>query len=240
MNTSSLRLGAFLLTSVAFSAAQAAAVPFDGSLSGWSTIGDAAAVSTVNGHRAAITTASKAFEDDAGLPAGALNLSGQEPAAAGFDLENFVGLAPGALDLDIATMATEGSALSRSFSVTAGDRLSFDWQMATLDSNPGLDFAFIVIDGVKLDLSSAFEATGAGDAPYSFQTAVSSFNYTFQRSGQITVAFGVVDVLDYVASSALYVDNLSVSAVPEPSTYAMMFAGLAAMAGITRRRQRRG
>lgn len=239
MTQHSLRLGAITLVSLfAAHAATAAGSPtdFDGGLTGWTSFGDVALPAAGASQQAALTTASFTFDDDVGLGPGALNLSGQEPGAAGFDLEAFVGLAPGGLDLDAATMATEGSALRRSFSVSAGDRISFDWLLATRDTDIGLDYAFVVIDGQRLDLGSAADASQTGAAPYLVQTGSSRFEYTFQRGGEISVAFGVVDVLDYSATTALYLDNVAISAVPEPSTAALLLGGAMLLTAARRRR----
>ncbi len=210
---------------------------FENGFGGWEVLGDTALVTSGSNRLAALTTAYSSAQDDFDLPAGALNLSGRDPAAAGYDLETFVGVAPGALDRDSVAQATEGSAMRRSFTVMAGDRLSFDWQLATRDTDLALDYAFVVIDGQRWDLATAASATAPGSSHYLQQTGTSHAQYTFQRSGEIVVAFGVVDVGDYSATSAVYLDNVSVSAVPEPSSYLLMLGGIGAIAGLSMRKR---
>lgn len=231
MNFKLSRLGAFVFSVGATQAALAGVPDFNS----WTLLGD---VAQVAGNRVALTTASFAYVDDAGFAAGALNLSGKEPAAAGFELETFVGVAPGALDLDAAMQATEGSALRRSFTVAAGERLSFDWQLSTRDTDLGQDYAFVVIGGQRIDLGRAAQATQPGASPWLAQTGVTHFEYTFQNAGNVTVAFGIVDVGDYSASSALVLDNVAV--VPEPASYALLLGGGALLFATAQRRQRKG
>lgn len=209
---------------------------FDTGLSGWTALGD---VALVNG-TVALTTASATFEDDIGL---ALNLSGHDPLAVGIPdgLEQGLSLPLGELDGDALSQATEGSALVRTFSVTAGDRLRFDWMLSTVDtadSGFGLDYAFVVIDGQRIDLGTAASATPSGNAPYAAHTGWSTFEYVFTGSGSVTLGVGVVDVLDYTASSQLQLDNFSIAAVPEPETYTMLIAGLGLIGAAARRRAR--
>ena len=60
-----------------------------------------------------------------------------------------------------------------------------------------------------------------------------TYNYTFTASGATTLRFLSGDLI--VAND---IDNVSVSAIPEPETYAMLLAGLG-MLGIARRRKQK-
>ncbi len=135
---------------------------------------------------------------------------------AGGALEQSVGLPVGGLDLDPINQATEGSSLSRTFTVNAGDVLSFDWQLLTRDNN-NADYAFLTINGQELTLASASDATLAADGLYLTETSPSTFQYVFTSAGTENVSFGVTDVGDYAVSSALVLDNVTVGAVPEPN-----------------------
>lgn len=230
MNSKLSRLGA-LVISLGATQAALAGVPDFGN---WTLLGD---VAQVDG-RVVLTTASHGFVDDAGFAAGGLNVSGNETASAGFDLENFAGVAPGSLDLDAVSQATEGSALRHSFTVAAGQSLSFDWMLSTRDTDLGLDYAFLVVDGQRIDLGKAAQATLPGTSPWLAQTGLSHFEYTFQSSGNVTIAFGIVDVGDYSTSSALVLDNVAV--VPEPASYALLLGGAALLLATAKRRQHKG
>jgi hypothetical protein len=223
MKTSSLintLLGAALLLSAG--ASQAA----------WNTVGDV--VSAANG-ALTLTTANTDYDDDAPLPVGALNLSGNNVVEANVagGMESYLGLASGALNTSAWNQATEGSLATSIFTVGAGDVLRFNWALSTRDSGAGygLDYAFVVIDGALISLGDAAGATQAGTGSYLAQTGLNTFSYTFQRAGAYTLGLGVVDVLDYNNSSALTVSNLNVSAVPEPSGLAMLLAGLGLLGG---------
>ena len=50
---------------------------------------------------------------------------------------------------------------------------------------------------------------------------------------------GVIDIGDTQYTSQLRVDNIAVSAVPEPETYALMLAGLGLIGGYVGRRQKK-
>jgi hypothetical protein len=197
---------------------------FESGLAGWNTFGDAAAVSG----ELVLTTASARFDDDAPAPAGAFNVSGNDAAPAGGSLETFVGVAPGALDPDPvdAVQAFEGSAAGQGFLAQAGSVLSFRWNLTSLDALPG-DYAFVVIDG---------QMTRFAWGP---QPGDGEFSATFSSGGMHQLAFGVVDVGDFNGTSALRVDSVQVSAVPEPASVLLMLAGLGAIA-LTRRRPQPG
>ncbi len=202
----------------------------------WTTFGD---VSEVNGSVTMTTSASATYQDDFPLAAGALNLSGKDPLAAGFDLENAIGLVAGALDKSVVEAAMEGSAVRSSFAVSAGQTLSFDWLLASRDVGAGfgLDYAFISINGALMALADAASASEPGTGDYLAQTGLQHFSYTFADAGVFDIAIGVVDVGDFIATSALTFNNFAVAnAVPEPGSLPLLLAGLAGVAAVVRRR----
>jgi hypothetical protein len=213
------------------------------SLAGWTTGGDAA---SVGGNHLVLTTSSASQQDDAdaGLPTGARNVSGVDPLFVGGgagSLEEFVGVAPGAFnpDPDNFVYAYEGSAASQSFTAAAGSSLSFQWDLSTLDQRDPTqaDYAFVVIDGQVIRLADAFAATlPTADGAWTAHTGWMDYAATFTSGGTHTISFGVVDVGDYIDTSALSVTGVNLSAVPESSTLALMGVGLALLALQRRRR----
>ncbi len=201
------------------------------SLTGWSTLGD---VTTASGG-AFLTTASLEFQDDFTEDAGTFNASGTsayDVALGGF--EAFAGLNAG--DLDSPDFAYEGSLLKQTFTVNAGDTLSFNWNMFTNEGAAGADYAFVAINGALTTLATASNASLAS-VPYSFSTGASVFSQTFASASSVTLAFGVVDLGDYGVTSALWLDNVALTAaVPEPETYAMLLAGLGFIVASSRRK----
>lgn len=211
-------------------------------LAGWTAAGDAAAI----GGHLVVTTSSATYQDDAdaGLPTGARNVSGADPLPTGGgagSLEAALGLAGTPFDdTNHFVYSYEGSAASQSFQAAAGSRLTFSFDLATLDQRDSTqaDFAFVVVDGQVFKLADAFDASTskAGDG-YAAQTGWLDWTGTLGAGSTHTISFGVVDVGDYIDTTALSVGDVHVSAVPETSTLALMSAGLLLLA--LQRRTRR-
>jgi len=214
---------------------------FESALTGWSAIGDVSIdnIFVSQGNVGVLLgTASIDFEDDAPLlGAGQANFSGISAAPVGTvgGVEDFIGLPMGGLDPDAANgiAAFEGSAIKQSFAVNAGDKLSFDWQFATIDPWQG-DYAFVTINQTAYRLGDLASVSGVQN-DIGFSTPA-TFSYTFTASGNVTLALGVVDVQDYNGTSALLVDNVQLAPVPEPESYAMLLAGLGLVGFAARRK----
>jgi hypothetical protein len=185
--------------------AQLANGDFGAGLAGWNPAGDVVA-------SGGTLTLSTAFLSDGGDDA-PFNLSGQD--AVGIDaLESATGLAPYALDLAGET-AFEGSLAQQSFSVAAGQTLSFDWSFSTRETL-FQDHAFFVLDGRVITLASL------GTKPLGTQT----FSQTYTLAGTSTLSFGVADTGDHLGVSTLSIQNVQITAIPEPGQWALLLAGM--------------
>lgn len=202
---------------------------FGSGLTNWTSIGDV----SIQSGAAFLTTASSLSDDDAPSASGAFNLSAINVVPSSGGLDAFSGLALDALDPnpDSLVFAFEGSALKQTFTVAAGEVLSFEWRLFTND--PIADYAYVVINGVKTDLGlSALAATVS--SPFAFESGLNVFSQVFPSAQTVTLSVGVVDVNDFSGTTALSVDNVQV--VPEPSALGL---GLVAAAGLLARRRQR-
>jgi hypothetical protein len=223
-----LAASAFLAIAVTSSSLSAAPLSLGGLE--WDSFGDV----HLQGGVVTLTTAYGDGSDDATN----LNLSGNDPLLAGGDLEGEFGLSSGALDADdLLNQASEGSGFSRMFSVSAGDKITFNWQLYTAD-DLNADYGFFVVGNSVFSLAGASDATLPGTGGYLTQTGVGSYEYVFSTAGNFTVGFGVADIGDATASTALAISNVNVTTVPEPSTYALI--GIAVLgAAFSCRRKRK-
>jgi len=200
------------------------------SLAGWNKLGDV----TVASGGAFLTTATLLDDDTPGDP-GIFNASGTSAYDVGMGgFESFAGLNAGALDTE-SDFAYDGSLLTQTISVNAGDTLTFNWNFFT---NEGInqDFAFVAIDGAFTKLTQASNAL-VPSVPYGFTTGASVYSQTFANASSFTLAFSVVDINDSGLTSALWLDNVQLTAaVPEPETYAMLLAGLGFIVASSRRK----
>ena len=227
-----LRTSALLSVLAAPAFAQINNGDFSSALSAWSTSGDA---SVRDG--AGFVTNAAFSEDDDNLGAGFYNFSGTEVAFAS-NLESSLGLANDTLSPDVngGIFAFEGSALYQTVTIQAGDILSFDWTFLNNDA-AGPDYAFVVIDGTVFNLLTGSTLSAGSTYGYGFSTGAETFQSTpFASIGTVTIGLGVVDVGDFVASSALSFDNVALTAIPEPSAFAAL-AGLATLALAASRRR---
>ncbi|KQP35397.1 PEP-CTERM sorting domain-containing protein [Pseudorhodoferax sp. Leaf274] len=195
-------------------AGHAAAAPVTANLAQWTQAGD---VTVASGTSARITTAAAE--------------SGEQPSGASsallfYELEPALKLAGGVLPAD----TIEGSGLQLSFSALASTTISFAWSLSTaLFDADYIDRAFVVIDG------SLFESL----ADVALTAVNGQFSHTF-GAGDHSLAFGILDVNSTDLVSTLDISGFNVSSaaeVPEPGTWALVMAGIAGLAGATRRRR---
>jgi len=147
------------------------------------------------------------------------------------ELEQFLGLAPGALDTLGNGEVFEGSSIKQSFTANAGQVLTFDWNFLTDEtaSNPDFnDFAFLTINNSLSELADTFSTFSTSQTPFARETGFKTFSYTIPTTGTYTLGIGVVDVNDPGTNSGLLVDNVVLSTIstpiPEPNTVFSLLA----------------
>lgn len=160
----------------------------------------------------------------------------------GSQLETFLGLEVGSLtNLGV----TEGSAIKQTVSLNAGDRISFAWNFLT-DQDPDEtdynDFSFLVLN----NLTQLADTTDATEVNFfsrlSRETGYQTTSITIQEAGIYTLGFGVVDVDltgngDTAVNSALLIDDITVTAIPEPLT--LLGVATASLFGAAFKRQKK-
>jgi hypothetical protein len=206
-----------------------------GTLTGWTTVGK---VTLETSGSSGITPMSGRFQafiesanpGDFGVPVS--------------ELESFLGLTTGTLDSLGNGAVIQGSSLRQTFSARAGDTLSFSWNFLTDDATPDFnDFAFVVIDPLEPLVRELSDTTGnlrpSPSAIFLNETGYQSFRYNIPSSGLYSISIGVVDVGDEFATSGLFIDQVVLATVPEPTSMVPLGTGLVALTGYTWHRRRR-
>ena len=150
-------------------------------------------------------------------------------ATSATDIETQLGLALGALTGLGNGTATEGAVITASFTLDAGDVLSFDFNFLTDEiPAPGAvnDFAFVALTGPNgnlvflAELADTQEPLTASDTSFVDETGFASFASSdvapITTPGTYQLAIGVVDVDDTVFDSGLLVDNVTVTPAAPP------------------------
>lgn len=132
-------------------------------------------------------------------------------------LETFLGQTPGTIDGLGNGNATEGSAIKQTFSASAGQTVTLNWNFLTNEFTPSTlynDFAFVSVrplggTSTLADTNSSFSTIG-GSTGFNNQTGYNTFSYEIPTTGTYTLGLGVVDVGDRIVNSSLLVDNVNV------------------------------
>lgn len=132
------------------------------------------------------------------------------------DLEEFLDLTPGSLDNLVGGDAYEGSFIKQTFTVEAGDVVSFDWNFLTNEATPDTTFndtAFLTVNGFTFELAdTGANFVDANDVnEFNEQTGTQTLAFTIANAGTYTIGFGVVDVGDDAVDSGLAIDNVMVN-----------------------------
>jgi hypothetical protein len=173
-------------------------------LTGWSKTGDV----SVAGSGGSVTNA---FPGDDGV----INFNVSPTAPADINaLESFLNLSPNTLSSDF----VEGSAIKQTFNAQAGDTFSFNWNFFTNEpANGSPDYAFVTINSSVNVLATIAQAL-TPSSPFTRQTGISAFSYTFPTAGSYQIGIGLIDSNDTVTSSALSLGNASyTSVIPTPA-----------------------
>lgn len=125
------------------------------------------------------------------------------------------------------------NSISQTFSLSSAADLSFSFDLAqrAYRVGSGTQTVTVSLDGAVIGSYTPF--TTLGNAWGSFSAAVSGVS-----AGAHTLTFSGKDT--NVGDTSVFLDNvtMSVTAVPEPGSYAMLLAGLGLMGVIARRRSR--
>ena len=151
-------------------------------------------------------------------------------------LAAFFGIPAGAIDALVGS-AIAGSGIQQTFGVIAGEIYTFAYNFLTNEGTPSVfnDTAFAVLNGQLFLLANTNSAfSGAAGTGFNEQTGWGTFAFIAPITGNLTLGFGVVDVLDSVVDSALLVD----ASVPEPATLGLLGVGLLALRRKILRRNR--
>lgn len=156
------------------------------------------------------------------------------------ELATFLSITPADIAA-VAPNAFNGSALSQVITVNALDTLTFDWNFLTAEGagNPQ-DTAFFSLGPTGAPptffLANPANAAGGPVGIFARQTGYAGYSYQFADAGNYVLGFGVVNVTDAFGPSALLIDNIKVTAVPEPTALAGL--GLLGLSLTFRRRRR--
>jgi hypothetical protein len=140
----------------------------------------------------------------------------------------------------------EGSAFTIMLgTLTAGTTITFNYDFLTNEISPGQhnDFAFWELNSGTIHIfadttsASLHPTTGAGN-PFALETGYQTVTITITTTGTYTLGLGVMDATTTDNPSGLLIDNIQVTAVPEPTTIGFSVAGAALLVALRKRIKR--
>ena len=130
--------------------------------------------------------------------------------------------------------ATRGSAITTTITVEAGDTLTFDYTFMSYDYVPYTDYSFVGLRATSGGTSA--EQSGFIDELFGVDelkgtswynlagvptSASDTYTYTFDQAGTFELAVGVIDALDTIVDSYLWVSDVTVGDGTELGTSAV-------------------
>lgn len=154
-----------------------------------------------------------------------------------YDVTDIYGVTEGSKAVEFAEGDYAGSTLEQTITTAVGTAytVSFDWKATHPDTSQNLNFSIqdainVVSQLGELKVSGGYTGSFNPSAPYTH------FSTTFVANSALTkISFTDTSFSSYQADQMI--DNVSVTAVPEPETYAMLLAGLGVMGAMARRRK---
>ncbi|MFJ3261054.1 retention module-containing protein [Pseudomonas sp. NPDC086581] len=110
----------------------------------------------------------------------------------------------GIKDPGVVAGATDGSSVTLTITTTQpGEAVSFNWKFSTNDESPFNDFAYVQVNGQKVQLLSSVALVGDGGS-----SGLQTFQQVFDKPGTYTIVLGVSDAVDKDVNSTLVLSNL--------------------------------
>lgn len=245
----SVLLGLCALTLAAPRAGADVVQGFESGLAGVDSIGDVSVVDSTYGDAPTEGNSQALLTTFTGNDGGGVSGTDAVAATGANSVESFLGLTPGGngLVLDPADVAVGGSALSFSLNVSTESSLNLDYNFLTNEvstaSGGNNDFALLTInDGTNINeyLLANAQVGGlvASNTPnFNLETGYISLGGVTLAAGSYTVGVTVLDDNYTESPSGLLVDNVTLTAVPEPGSLALGVVALGAIAIALRKRR---